>query len=55
MPNKINYIDDEFGSLVDSLDLFQQTNDTNANTYKDSVTRELGGFHHYFIDAQRCK
>jgi hypothetical protein len=42
MHNKINYIDDEFDSLVDSLDLFQQTNDTNANTYNNIVTKELG-------------
>lgn len=55
MPSKICCIDDEFDSLVDSQDLFQQTSDTSANSYKDIVTRDLDGFTCYSIDAKSCK
>jgi len=50
MPHKVeDYV--KFSSLVDFEYLFQHTN-INANTYKDIVTRELGGFHHYIVDMK---
>jgi hypothetical protein len=55
MPSKICCIDDEFDWLVDSQDLFQQTNDTSVDSYKDIVTREFDGFTRNFIDVKICK
>jgi hypothetical protein len=55
MPSKICYIDDEFDSLVDFQDLFQQTSDTSVNSYKDIVTREFDGFTCYSVDVKICE
>jgi hypothetical protein len=42
---------EESTSLVDSRDLFQQTN-TITNTYKDIICQELGLFRRYLVDAE---
>jgi hypothetical protein len=44
---------EESTSLVDSQDLFQQTN-TIVDTYKDIVCQKLGSFHRYHVDAKSC-
>ncbi len=50
MPHRVeDYV--KFSSFVDFEYLFQHTK-INANTYKDIVTRELGGFHHYIVDMK---
>jgi hypothetical protein len=47
MPHRVeDYV--KISSLVDFKYLFQHTN-INANTYKDIMTRELGGFHHCIV------
>jgi len=44
---------EESTSLVDSQDLFQQTN-TIVDTYKDIVCQKLGSFRRYHVDAESC-
>jgi hypothetical protein len=53
MPSRYTRLDDESISFVDFQDFFQQSN--KANTYKDIVTKELGGLCHYPINGKRCK
>jgi hypothetical protein len=54
MPSRYTCLYDESTSSVDFQGFFQQSN-TSANTYKDIVTRELGGFCHYPINGKHCK
>ncbi len=53
MPNRVDCFD-ETTSLVNSQNLFQQTN-TNANTYKDITNQDLVGFHRYPIKTKTYK
>ncbi len=51
MPNMDDCPNDSF---VDSQDLFQQTN-ISANTHKDIVCHEFGGFQCYLVDVKTCQ